>query len=52
MPFLALLGLWGVAELVALIAVVSKIGFFATLGLLILWPKPLAAMSPARVCTA
>ncbi len=36
MPFLALLGLWGVAELVALIAVVSKIGFFATLGLLLL----------------
>ena len=36
MPFLALLGLWGVAELVALIAVVAKIGFFATLGLLIL----------------
>ena len=36
MPFLALLGLWGVAELIALIAVVAKIGFFATLGLLIL----------------
>ena len=36
MPFLALLGLWGVAELVALIAVVAQIGFFATLGLLIL----------------
>jgi len=33
MPFLALLGLWGVAELIALIAVVAKIGFFATLGL-------------------
>ena len=36
MPFLALLGLWGVAELIALIAVVAQIGFFATLGLLIL----------------
>ena len=34
MPFLALLGLCGVAELLALIAVVSKLGFFATLGLL------------------
>ena len=33
MPFLALLGLWGVAELIALIAVVAQIGFFATLGL-------------------
>ena len=36
MPFLALLGLWGVAELIALIAVIAQIGFFATLGLLIL----------------
>ena len=36
MPFLALLGFWGIAELVVLIVVFAKLGFFAALGLLIL----------------
>ncbi|MDO4643197.1 MAG: FxsA family protein [Cardiobacteriaceae bacterium] len=36
MPFIALLGFWGVAELVTLIAVIFKVGFFTTLALLFL----------------
>lgn len=36
MPFIALLGLWGAAELAALIFAVMKIGFFPTIALLVL----------------
>ena len=36
MPFIALLGIWGIAELTTLILVVMKTGFFPTIILLVL----------------
>ena len=36
MPFLALLGIWGAAEIATLVLAVMKIGFFPTIALLIL----------------
>ena len=36
MPFLALLGIWGAAEIATLVLAVMKIGFFPTIALLLL----------------